>query len=97
MKFVCKEFLYIGFIYLNLKIKFIYDGISEFIYQGYIFVYLPKVYFRKPSLQAPNPNQYFTFLASLALRDQISHKIDILRITWVRKKNTAPQARKKLS
>ena len=32
--------------------KFIYDGFSEFIYQSYIGVYLPKVHLRKPGLQA---------------------------------------------
>ena len=68
MKFIYFEFLYIGFVYVNLKMKFIYKWFSECIYRGYIDVYLPKIYLRKPSLQAPYPNQYFTFLASLALR-----------------------------
>ena len=57
-----------------LKMKFIYEGFSEFIYQDCIGVYLPNVHLRKPSLQAPHPNQYFLFLAFLAsseLRDQI--------------------------
>ena len=57
MKFVDNEFLYIRFVYVYLKMKFIYEGFSEFIYQGYIGVYLSKGFFlRKPSLQAPYPN-----------------------------------------
>ena len=52
VKFVYKEFVYIGFADVNLKMKFTYAGFSEFIYQSYIGVYLPKVHLRKPSLQA---------------------------------------------
>ena len=70
-----KVSLHIEFIYDILKMKFIYEGFSEFIYQGYIGVYLPKVHLRKPSLQTPYPNQYFPFLACSELREQISHKI----------------------
>ena len=59
VKFVYKEFVYIGFAYVNLTMKFIYEVFSEFIYQSFIGVYLPKVHLRKPSLQASCYIQYF--------------------------------------
>ena len=50
MKFIYKEFVYIGFVYANLGMMFIYEGFIEDIYQDYTVVYLPKVHLREPGL-----------------------------------------------
>ena len=69
MNVIYKEFVYIEFVYVNLKVKFVYLGFTEFIHQDYTGVYLPKVYLQKPVTTQKDNFRYILLLADLLITD----------------------------
>ena len=69
MNFIYKEFVYKECVYVNLKVKFVYLGFTEFIHQDYTGVYLPKVYLQKPVTTQKYNFRYILLLADLLITD----------------------------